>query len=274
MAAYSRGFQKDRDRSSVTLMGRSDAQRRADARYEEKRKGTRHRGWVWVSYPESVDEHWRDMLTNEGVPMFISPLHDRDVNADGTLKKEHNHGLMLWDSPTSYEVARAIADAIGAVMPPKNPKPGTPKPYAANVRSAARYLCHLDNPDKAQYDPEQVTCINCTLADYYELISSAGDDDLILDAITDYIDENEVVSFAAFVRYCKQERPEWKRLAYHKYAPFITRYIKSCEWESRPSGDDVRSIRERAEREAQDGAMRVIESVVSDLLADKSGKEA
>lgn len=209
-----------------------EKQRAAQRKYDEKRRGTRHRGWVWVQYPESVDGDWNGKLVNEGVPIFVSPLHDKDVNADGTPKKEHNHAVALWDGPTTYETARAIADAIGAVMPPKKAKPGMPKPYAANVRSALRYLCHLDNPEKAQYDPEEVTCINCTLADYYELISSAGDDDLILDEITDWIDENNVVSFSAFVRYCKQERPEWKRLAYHKYAAFITRYIKSVAWES------------------------------------------
>ena len=208
-----------------------EKQKEAQRKYEEKRKGTRHRGWVWVQYPDSVDRDFREKLVNEGVPTFISPLHDKDVNADGTKKKDHNHAVVLWDNPNTYENARAIADAIGAVMPPKNPKPGMPKPYAVNVRSALRYLCHLDNPEKSQYDPEQVTCINATLADYYELINSAGDDDLVLDEITDYIDDNAVVSFAAFIRYCKQERPEWKRLAYHRYAALITRYIKAVAWE-------------------------------------------
>lgn len=251
-----------------------ERQRAAQREYEEKRKGTRHRGWVWVSYPESVAQDWREKLENEGVPMFISPLHDRDKNADGTPKKPHNHGLMLWDSPTSYETAKAIADAIGAVMPPKNPKPGAPKPYAQNVRTAARYLCHLDNPDKAQYNPEDVTCINCTLADYYAIISSASDDDEVLDEITDYIDANEVVSFAAFIRYCKQERPDWRRLAYHQYAAFLTRYIKSCAWErtndlaAREQAFDeymsnvLEANREKAELEAGNMTLNVLERFI------------
>lgn len=208
-----------------------ERQREAQRRYDAKRKGTRHRGWLAVSYPESIDKDWREKLVNEGVPIYVSPLHDKDVNADGTKKKDHNHYVALWDSPNTYENAKNVYGAIGAVMPPKNPKPGTPKPYAVNVRSALRYLCHLDNPEKAQYDPEQVTCINATLADYYALINSAGDDDLTLDEITDYIDVHGVTSFAAFIRYCKQERPDWKRLAYHKYAALITRYIKSVAWE-------------------------------------------
>ena len=246
-----------------------DKQKEAQRKYDEKRKGTRHRGWLAVSYPESIDEEWREKLVNEGVPIYISPLHDRDKNGDGTDKKPHNHYVALWDNPNTYENARNVYDAIGAVMPPKNPKPGTPKPYAVNVRSALRYLCHLDNPEKAQYDPEKVTCINCTLADYFELINSAGDDDLVLDEITDFIDANTITSFAAFVRYCKQERPEWKRLAYHKYAAFITRYIKSVEWETRPDRDDFQTMRERAQMEACNGAMSAIEDTLAFLQGDR-----
>lgn len=231
-----------------------EKQKEAQRKYDEKRKGIRHRGWVWVQYPESVHSNWLEMLTNEGVPIFISPVHDKDLNGDGTKKKEHNHALALWDSPTTYESARAIADVIGGVMPPKNPKPGAPKPWAQNVRTAARYLCHLDNPEKAQYDPNDVTCINCTLSDYFDIINSAADDDEVLDEITDYIDAHGVVSFAAFVRYCKQERPEWKRLAYHKYAAFITRYIKSCAWERT---DDLAT----REREFDEYASRVMEQM-------------
>lgn len=247
-----------------------EKQKEAQQKYDEKRKGTRHRGWVWVAYPESVAEDWREALVNEGVPTFVSPLHDRDLNGDGTPKKVHYHGLMLWDSPTTYEIARAIADAIGAVMPPKNPMPKSPKPYAVNVRTAARYLCHLDNPDKAQYNPEDVTCINCNLADYYEIIGSAADDDAVIDEMLDYIDKNEVVSFAAFIRYCRQERPDWKRLAYHRYAAFITRYIKSCEWENRPERDDIEKLRERAEYEAGNWAMDAVAALYQSM---KNGDE-
>lgn len=245
-----------------------EKQKQAQREYEEKRKGTRHRGWIWVQYPESVNEGWRDMLTNEGVPIFISPLHDRDVNGDGTRKKPHNHALVLWDNPNTYENARAIADAIGAVMPPKNPKPGQVKPWAVNVRTAARYLCHLDNPEKAQYDPNDVLCINCTLSDYFEIINSAGDDDAVLDEITDYIDNSGVVSFAAFIRFCKQEKPEWKRLAYHKYAAFITRYIKSVAWENSPSNYDYREIYKEAEEKAREKAEIEAGNAVMNMMAE------
>lgn len=257
-------------------------QKEAQRKYDEKRKGTRHRGWLAILYLDSAVSGWHDVLTAEGVPAFISPLHDRDVNADGTPKKPHFHVLLLWDGVNTFEAAKAIFDAIGAVTPPKNPKPGEVKPWAVTVRGSARYLCHLDNPEKAQYDPQRVKTLNATLADYLELISSAGDDDAVLDEITDYIDENGVVSFAAFVRYCKEERPEWKRLAYHRYAAFITRYIKSCAWErnndleirekalAEYESDVIERAREKAEFEAGNVAMAAIENVTSHFLQNGS----
>lgn len=46
----------------------------------------RKRNWVFVVYPESAPENWREQLKEMLVPGFISPLHDKDVNADGSPK--------------------------------------------------------------------------------------------------------------------------------------------------------------------------------------------
>lgn len=255
-----------------------EKQREAQRRYEEKRKGQRHRGWVGVLYPDSAPDDWADRLTNEGVPACVSPLHDQDTNADGTPKKPHWHVLLVWDGPIAYETAKAVMDAIGAVMPPKNPKPGEVKPWAVTVRGSARYLCHTDNPDKARYAPEDVRCFNG--ADYFELVNCVGDEDAVFDEITDFIDEQGVTSFAAFVRYCKRERPDWKRYAYHKGAALITRYIKAVCWEQQDDLEQRRQEladwaselasmeREKAELEAGNGAMAIVENVVRNMQTD------
>lgn len=236
-----------------------ERQREAQRRYDAKRKGQRHRGWVFVMYPESMAEDWREKLTNEGLPCYVSPLHDKDVNADGKPKKPHYHVLLLWSTPNTYDNSRPIADSVGGVMPPRNPMPGQPKPWAQDIRRAARYLCHLDNPEKAQYSPEDVTCVNATMYDYLELIANGADDDAALDEMFDFIDEQGIISFATFVRYCRQERPEWRRLVYHKYAAIVTRYIKSVAWEGLRQQDeeeqDEREERRRIQQAADLSAM-------------------
>ena len=258
-----------------------EKQKEAQRRYEEKRRGKRHRGWVGVLYPDSSPADWADRLTNEGVPACVSPLHDRDVNADGTPKKPHRHVLMVWDGPVGYEVAKPVMDAIGAVMPPKNPKPGQVKPWAVSVRGSARYLCHTDNPEKAQYSPDEVRSFNG--ADYFELANCVGDDDAVFDEITDFIDEHGVTSFATFIRYCKQERPDWKRYAYHKGAALITRYIKSVCWETQNDLEERRRdlecwaseleerAREKAELEAGNWATNAVVEAMKERVNESRG---
>ena len=74
----------------------------------------RKRNWVFVLYPESAPENWREQLRDMLVPGFISPLHDKDVNADGTPKKPHWHVILTFKGLKSYEQVKAITDKLNA----------------------------------------------------------------------------------------------------------------------------------------------------------------
>ena len=58
----------------------------------------RTRNFATVVYPESAPENWQDILVEQFVPAFISPLHDKDINPTGEIKKEHYHILIMFDS--------------------------------------------------------------------------------------------------------------------------------------------------------------------------------
>ena len=45
-------------------------------------KNTKKRYWAMVLYPESAPENWKDLLQATGLQIAISPLHDKDLNAD------------------------------------------------------------------------------------------------------------------------------------------------------------------------------------------------
>lgn len=47
----------------------------------------RSRTWAALVYPESAAEGWRETLEELHITGFISPLHDKDVNPDGTPKR-------------------------------------------------------------------------------------------------------------------------------------------------------------------------------------------
>ena len=52
-----------------------------------KKVDSRARNWSLVVYPESAPENWRDILDDYHIPWVESPLHDKDINPDGEIKK-------------------------------------------------------------------------------------------------------------------------------------------------------------------------------------------
>ena len=55
------------------------------------------RNWTFVLYPESAPADWREQLQKTGLLCAISPLHDRDVNPDGEVKKAHYHVILIYE---------------------------------------------------------------------------------------------------------------------------------------------------------------------------------
>ena len=205
-----------------------EAAKAAKRRYDEKRKGKRTRTWTAIVYPESAPENWRDILGDELVQSIISPLHDKDVEPTGEKKKPHYHVVISFSNPTTYELAKEVFEKIGAVVPPEK------ECRVKDFRQMARYLCHLDQPNKYQYDPAEVVTFGAI--DYAELIMSAADQDEIVDEMLDFIDAHKIVSFSRFSRYVRKSKPEWKSILYHKSAYIIREYIHALEWEIKVLG--------------------------------------
>lgn len=107
------------------------------------------RHFVFVVYPESAPEDWIEQLTQTGLAFVVSPLHDKDVNPDGTPKKEHYHVIVSWGNSTTYRSARGLCDMLNCPIPQMLRK----------TTGMYRYLTHKDNPEKYQYK-EQPKCYN------------------------------------------------------------------------------------------------------------------
>lgn len=108
------------------------------------------RNWAFVLYPESAPENWLEQLRETGLHCAISPLHDRDTNADGTPKKAHYHVILCYAGPTSYNVVKKLTEHLRQPIP---------QPLEA-VRGYYRYLTHEDNPEKAQYAKRDIKLLN------------------------------------------------------------------------------------------------------------------
>lgn len=185
----------------------------------------RTRNFASILYPDSAPDNWYSLLSAELVPAFISPLHSLDINPTGEAKKPHFHILLMFEGVKTIDQARCIFDKIGAV--------GCEK--VNSLRGYARYLCHLDNPEKAQYDSSEV--LSLCGADYSEIISLNSDRYKLLGELIDFCELNDIQSFSELVVYSRVHRPDWFRLLADNSSVFVSQYLKSRSWTAQNRGD-------------------------------------
>lgn len=178
----------------------------------------RTRNFATVVYPESAPDGWQEILSEQFVPAFISPLHDKDINPTGEAKKAHYHVVIMFDSTKTTEQAKEIFDKIGGV--------GCEK--VNSIRGYARYLCHLDNPEKAQYSIDDV--VSFAGADYIATIGTAADKAKSIREMIEYIEENDITCFSDLCQYSSINRSDWFDTLINSGAYFIKEYIKSRTW--------------------------------------------
>lgn len=101
------------------------------------------RNWAFVVYPESLPKNWEEIIIETGLPMVFSPLHDKDLNPTGEVKKSHYHVICYYDNTTTVKnVKENVTDRLNGTIPIK----------LENMSGMYRYHLHLDNPEKYQYD--------------------------------------------------------------------------------------------------------------------------
>lgn len=179
----------------------------------------RFRNFATVVYPESCPENWLDILNDFKVPCFVSPLHDSDLNPVGEPKKPHYHVMILFDGVKTMEQAREVTSAIG----------GVGLEVVKSIRGYARYLCHLDNPEKARYLIDDVKSLFGS--DYNDVIQCPSDKYQIISDIMFFIEKENVTSFAQLMIYARNYQPTWFRSLCDNSAYIVKEYIKSFAWE-------------------------------------------
>lgn len=209
--------------SPTALDGKAGHSAREDSNTEsgaKRHKGgvKRTRNFTTIFYPESAPENWRDILSELCVPCIVSPLHDKDKNPDGTLKKSHWHAMFMYSAPKTLEQAKEAAERIN----------GVGIEVVKDTRSMARYFCHLDNPSKAQYCTDDVLVFGGV--DYLEIIASASDKYRAIAEMEEFCDEQGIDSYRDLCRYARKERPDWHRLLCSCCSVHMTAYLKSASW--------------------------------------------
>lgn len=183
---------------------------------------TRDRVFATTVYPDSAPEGWMDIVNGWHVPAFISPLHDKDVNPDGSPKKPHWHLMLIFEGKKNFEnQVKPMFDEVGAVG----------REFIASARGYARYLTHLDNPEKAQYDKADVIAFGGLSYSLY--CQSSADEKVMMKDMQDFIRKQVIISFAEFADYCALHNEEWYNLLTDKKTYYFTKYINSMEYSLR-----------------------------------------
>lgn len=170
------------------------------------------RYWSFIAYPESINKNWIKELEETGVQFAISPLHDKDIDPTGEPKKPHYHVLLEYSGPKTYNSMKQITDSIGATIPKK----------VESIRGYYRYLTHMDNPEKAQYNIEDIKEYNG-----FKLELTTTETTIIKKKICDIIIGANIKEYCDLLDYFKEigDCDMWEIASNHTY--FFDKYITS-----------------------------------------------
>lgn len=158
-------------------------------------KNIKKRAWALVCYPESLPNDWQDFLQKTGLEIAISPLHDKDVNPDNTLKKSHYHIILVYQNPTTFKnVKENICDYLNCPCP---------QPLEC-IKGYYKYLTHKDNPEKYQYNDNDIVLINGFDNSNY-INMSLNEITTYLNKITDYIEDLQITEYRDLIFLLKQD---------------------------------------------------------------------
>lgn len=184
---------------------------------EVKTKDTRSKNWTIVQYDDSSPADWRDIINDMHIEWIESPIHDKDLNADGEVKKSHRHIMLMFGSLKSYDQVRELADKLNCPSPQK----------CHNSKAMVRYMAHLDNPEKAQYDIAEIRGYGGV--DISELLRpSASERYNIIRDMMNFVRAENITEFQDLMDFAMTNKfDEWFPLLCDNSSIVMINYIKS-----------------------------------------------
>lgn len=171
-------------------------------------------------------------LAEEHLTFAVSPVHDKDVDEGGSLKKAHYHLLLAYSSATTLSNIRGWFNACGM-----------PESELHSVRVCAsgvgyyRYLTHKDNPEKVQYDDNDIRVFNDSddLFKKFSKTASEKIDDLV--RIFQLVDELNTISFHRLIQYLMLNQRDLFKLitSSSALAICVKEYQRSLEYDLKRS---------------------------------------
>lgn len=190
---------------------------------------TKARDWTFILYPESAPEHWREILDETHLRWIESPLHDKDVNADGEKKKPHWHILLSFDGPVTQKAVKRLIEPLNGPVPQK----------IGSSKGLVRYMIHMDNPEKYQYSINDIVAHNgADIQSYFEL--TATNRLTVMKEIITFIYDERIDNFADFLMIAIEKSDDWFSIAINNNTLAINKMIDAMWHKNRQ--DQVNKI--------------------------------
>lgn len=199
---------------------------------KSKYRDKRTKGWSFILYPDSeyYNEDWLEDLERTCLP-YATILHDEDYYTEdkkghyiGEIKKKHYHVAFWFGSSVRFTQAVEIMEMCG----------GCRLEPVVNKSGFIQYLTHKNNPEKHQYEVEQVKYGGgLDFNKYYYDIESGLDE--VIEKVRDFLKLNDIWTSNQFIDYASKYNKEWFTLYIHKdkLRKFVDNYCKSMGYEVR-----------------------------------------
>lgn len=194
---------------------------------KKSRGSDRTRNWTVVVYPDSAPKNWRELLDDLHIEWVESPLHEFDSNATGEVKKPHWHLLLMFGGVKSFEQVCDCVKFLNCPIPQRT----------HNAKAMVRYMAHLDNPEKFQYDISDIKAHGGV--DIAELLRpSSSERYTLIREMAEYIRQEGITEFQDIMEYAATERfDDWFPLLCDNSAYVIGQIIKSQRHRTRSGSD-------------------------------------
>ncbi len=180
------------------------------------KKSNRSKYFTFIAYPDSAPSEWEQIIDSFHVSWVRSPLHDKDVNPDGSPKKPHWHVMLAFDSLKSPEQASEISASVNATI----------VKIVQSPRSLVRYMAHMDNPEKAQYNKSDIICHGGF--DLEDMLKTSNQTKLdVLKEILAYVVEADICEYEDIVLYAMYNEPTWFEALAENCTYMVNCFIKS-----------------------------------------------
>ncbi|HFJ7291488.1 TPA: replication protein [Enterococcus faecium] len=167
------------------------------------------RYFTFLLYPESIPDDWVERLELLGVPIAISPIHDRDLSkVEGQkYKKAHYHIIYVAKNPVTADsvrmkVKRCLGDKSVAMV----------KIVVTSMENMYLYLTHESKDaiakNKVKYSRKDIRLINNFDIDRYITLDVEDKDDM-LNEVCDLIDEHDLANMRELRRFVKLHGSEY-----------------------------------------------------------------